>query len=154
MIVGNYEKFCKDYHLCEGYENAINSSEEYFLHHIQGEYMSKEELLEYDWYFDCHPSCLKWVTKTEHNKIHSRCMRFESRKKIGAAHKGKVLSDETKRKLSEVMKGKNKGRTSPNKGKSWKLVDGKRIWYKKEYSSYRSSTLGYILPIQMYTNYS
>ena len=34
------------------------------------------------------------------------------------AHKGKKCSEETKKKLSEAYKGKH-----------WKLVDGKRVWY-------------------------
>ena len=34
------------------------------------------------------------------------------------AHKGKKLSEETKKKISEA-----------NKGKHWKLVGGKRVWY-------------------------
>ena len=143
MIIGNYEKFCKDYHLCEGYEKSINSSEEYFLHHIQGENISAEELIEKDLYFNCEPENLRWVTKTEHMKIHNRCMRFESRKKMseakrgennpnfGKSHKGiygpnfgKKHSHETRRKISDSLTGK----PSWNKGKSWKLVNGKRIY--------------------------
>ena len=49
----------------------------------------------------------------------------ETRQKISdvmkgkpAHNKGKPMSDETKRKLSEAHKGKH-----------WKLVDGKRVWY-------------------------
>lgn len=42
----------------------------------------------------------------------------EAHKDITSPRKGKHLSEETKRKLSEV-----------NKGKHWKLVDGKRVWY-------------------------
>ena len=49
----------------------------------------------------------------------------ETRQKISdvmkgksAHNKGKPMSDEAKRKLSEVHKGKH-----------WKLVDGKRVWY-------------------------
>lgn len=34
-------------------------------------------------------------------------------------------SDETKRKISEAIKGSS----SPCKGRHWKLVDGKRVWY-------------------------
>jgi len=33
-------------------------------------------------------------------------------------YKGKPKSEETKRKLSDAFKGKH-----------WKLVDGKRVWY-------------------------
>lgn len=39
-----------------------------------------------------------------------------------ATNKGKHLSDEQKAKMSAAMKGKNKG-------KHWKLIDGKRVWY-------------------------
>lgn len=57
----------------------------------------------------------------------------ETRAKMSAARKGKKsvleskhLSEEHKKKISEKLKGK------PNlcfKGKHWKLVDGKRVWY-------------------------
>lgn len=67
----------------------------------------------------------------------------ETRKKLSESHKGKKLSDETKKKMSESRKGKKhseeakrkmseacKGRTPPSqKGKHWKLVDGKRVYY-------------------------
>lgn len=52
----------------------------------------------------------------------------ESKKGHRGWNKGKILSDETKRKMSEAHKGK-KGKTSPRKGKHWKLIDGKRVWY-------------------------
>lgn len=112
MLTGNYKKFCNNFELCEGYEKALNSNEPYFLHHIQGEYMSKEELIEYDWYFICHPSCLKWVTKSEHQKIHNSHIRFETRHKLSNASstnnymKGRHHTIETRRKLSESHKGK------------------------------------------------
>lgn len=38
------------------------------------------------------------------------------------------ISEETKKKLSEALKGK-KGKPSPIKGKHWKLIEGKRVWY-------------------------
>ena len=57
----------------------------------------------------------------------------EQRKRMSEAMKGKATawlkgkhrSEETKRKISEYRKGK----PSPTKGKHWKLVDGKRVWY-------------------------
>lgn len=49
----------------------------------------------------------------------------ETLKKYSEAQQGKILSEETKRRISEAMKGKSR----PNKGKHWKLVDGKRVWY-------------------------
>lgn len=46
---------------------------------------------------------------------------------------GKLRSEETKQKISEAMKkmtGETKNKMSEaHKGKHWKLVDGKRVWY-------------------------
>jgi len=55
---------------------------------------------------------------------------------------GKHRSEETKRKIAETLKGRkqsketirkraesNKGKHTWAKGKHWKLVDGKRVWY-------------------------
>lgn len=70
----------------------------------------------------------------------------ETKRKIGEAHKGKKHSDETKRKISEALKGKptwSKGKKLSeehkrklseahkciHKGKHWKVVNGKRVWY-------------------------
>lgn len=53
---------------------------------------------------------------------------IQRRKELGTytnGHRGMHHSEETKRKLSE----KFKGRISPNKGRHWKLIDGKRIYY-------------------------
>lgn len=153
MIVGNYEKFCKKYYECEGYEKAIKSRRKYFLHHIQGENVSRDELIENNLYYDCVPEKLRWVTYSEHNKIHRKGVThsdeskkkmsdskkgekspffgkshsLETIKKMSAAHKGKAHSEETRRKISDGKKGK----ASYRKGMSWKLIDGKRIWYKK-----------------------
>ena len=49
----------------------------------------------------------------------------ETKQKISQAMKGKVLSEETKAKMSVAKKGHH----TPLKGKHWKLVDGKRVWY-------------------------
>lgn len=89
---------------------------------------------------------------SEAMKVHAynkgRHLSEETKKKISEAHKGKHYSEETKRKMSESHKGKNiwmkgrhfseetkkkmseahKGNTN-NRGKHWKLVDGKRVWY-------------------------
>lgn len=144
MIIGNYEKVCKNYELCDGYEKALNSSEEYLLHHIQGEKISREELKEQDLYYDCEPENLRWVTWSEHMKIHmtgennynfgkshkgvsgpnfGKKHSAETRKKMSEAHKGKELSNETKQKISEAQKG-----NPSTKGMTWKLVNGKRIY--------------------------
>lgn len=73
-----------------------------------------------------------------------RNMPEQTRKKISEAHKGHKVSEETRKKISEVQKGKKRGPHTEetrkkiseamkgnqnSKGKHWKLVDGKRVWY-------------------------
>lgn len=69
---------------------------------------------------------LRWCTRTENNNF------AEARCNSSNARKGKLLSEETKRKISISLKGKNtwtKGKPNANRGKHWKLVNGKRVWY-------------------------
>lgn len=74
----------------------------------------------------------------------------ETKRKISEAHKGKKISEETRRKMSEAKKGRvsnmkgcklseetrrkiseaKKGKPAWNKGKHWKLVDGKMVYYR------------------------
>lgn len=64
------------------------------------------------------------------------------KKKMSEAQKGKkrkAMSEETRRKIGEANKVKNKGKkrsdeakrkiSETKKGKKWKIVDGKRVWY-------------------------
>ncbi len=50
----------------------------------------------------------------------SKCKHLseEAKKKLSEINKGKIMSEEAKKKMSEAKKGKH-----------WKLVDGKRVWY-------------------------
>ena len=58
----------------------------------------------------------------------------ETKRKISEVQKGKVFSDETKRKMSEVKKGKHPSEETRRKmsealkGNSWKLINGKHVW--------------------------
>ena len=64
-----------------------------------------------------------------------KCHSEETKRKISDAMKHRSVSDEVRRKISESHKGKtpwNKGKkgiSTSCKGKHWKLVDGKRVWY-------------------------
>lgn len=51
-------------------------------------------------------------------------MTEETKRKMSESRRGKRRSEETKKKISEYRKGK----PSPNKGRQWKLVDGKRVY--------------------------
>ena len=58
----------------------------------------------------------------------------EQKQKISAAQKGRVFSDEQKKNMSEAHKGKTPPKAAIEasgkitKGKTWKLIDGKRVW--------------------------
>ena len=64
-------------------------------------------------------------------KFHSE----ETKKKMSKAQKGennpnfgKCATSETRKKMSEA----HKGRTSPVKNSTWKIIDGKRVYFQKE----------------------
>lgn len=54
----------------------------------------------------------------EKNPMYGKHHTTETRNKMSEKMTGKPLSDEHKRKISEARKGKH-----------WKLVNGKRVWY-------------------------
>lgn len=49
----------------------------------------------------------------------------EIKKKISEANKGRHISKEARKKMSEAKKGKYKG-------KHWKLINGKRVWFQQQ----------------------
>ena len=113
------KEFCKEYTRIENYEEAINdTTQTWVCHHILGEILSREQLLDHDFYYDVPPCMLKFVTRAEHNQIYKPNKGIphtdESRKKMSESHKGKpawnkgkhgIYSEDTRRKISEAMKG-------------------------------------------------
>lgn len=95
---------CEDISTIENYDKATTDMKRtWHCHHrlevgANGETISMNYLKKYGLYYHRPASELIFLTETEHRRIH---------------HSGKVLSEETRRKLSEA----NKGRQSPNKGK-------------------------------------
>ena len=111
------KQFCKDYTKIENYEDAVNDqSQVWICHHILGEILSREQLLDHDFYYDVPPCMLKFVTRAEHNILHfkGKHISLEARIKISEANKGlnsswygKHHSEETRRKISESLKGEH-----------------------------------------------
>lgn len=88
----------------------------------------------------------KKISEALKGKNKGKVLSEESKKKISGTLKGRTVSEETRKKMSEVRKGKpspNKGKKMSEdqkkkmseahkgilKGKHWKLVDEKRVWY-------------------------
>ena len=107
---------CRTPELIENYDKVIADTTQTWLchhrletHNSDGERrlvdIEAEELIALGMYFDRPPEELIFMTELEHKRLHN----------VG---KPKPKSEETRRKLSEAKKGKH-----------WKLVDGKRVWY-------------------------
>ena len=143
------KSFCKeDISKIKNYELAIaDTTQTWHCHHILGEIITRQQLLEHDFYYDVPACMLKFVTKAEHTRLHKKGKHLskETCKKMSEAHKGKHLSKETCKKMSEAHKGKSSPRkgvtlsdetrrklSELHKGKTWKLIDGKRVWLPKE----------------------
>lgn len=150
--------FCKDYAKIENYNKAITDTQQTWVchhrletHTSDGERrlvdISVDELMALGMYYDRPPEELIFLTREEHTSLHTKGKKMseESKKKNAEAHKGIPCSEETKRKISEALKGNKlghmseetkrklsealKGHPAYNKGKHWKVIDGKRVWY-------------------------
>ena len=142
---------CEDISRVENYEEAISSPEKWECHHrlethnSDGERrlvdLTMKELKALDMYYHRPASELIFLTIAEHYSLHFRGKKRseESKAKMSAAKKGKQLSEETKTKMSAAKKGTTfseehkrklaEAHKGQRKGKHWKLVDGKRVWY-------------------------
>lgn len=70
--------------------------------------VSQKELQALDMYYHRPASELIFLITREHNAYRKgRLKSEEAKKKMSESHKGKKLSDETRKKLSEAKKGKN-----------------------------------------------
>ena len=145
------KKFCKeDISKIENYDKAIADKEIMWHCHHRTEIWwncSKKDLIDNECYYNRKACELIFLTPEEHISLHKkgRTLSEECRRKISESNKGKNLSEETRKKMSEAHKGKstwNKGKSMTEetklklselrKGKTWKLIDGKRVWLPKE----------------------
>lgn len=152
--IENYEKAVNDQSqmwCCHHRLETHNSDEERRPVDI-----SKAELIALGMYYDRPPEELIFLASTEHRRLHckgkpnwnkkGKHQSEEHKRKIAEANKGKLPwntgkhhSEETRKKMSEARKGiphseeakkrMSEAHKGKNKGKHWKLVDGKRVWY-------------------------
>ena len=138
------KKFCKeDISKIKNYDKAIaDTTQVWHCHHMTETWWncSKQELIDNECYYNRKACELIFLTPTEHSKLHNKGKKLseETRRKISESTKGKKFSEETRRKLSEANKGKQhteewrRKSGEAHKGKTWKLIDGKRVWISKE----------------------
>lgn len=144
--------FCRAPELIENYEKAIADKTQTWVCHHRLELIATggvcdvedQDLIDWGIYFDRPPEELIFLTKSEHRRLHSKGMKHseKTKRKMSESHRGKPKSEEWKRKISEAEKGKQvseetrkkmseslRGKSAWNKGKHYKLVDSKRVWY-------------------------
>lgn len=145
-----YAYCCEDISKIENYEAAVSSPDKWVCHHRMETHrrngkprvtrLSQQDLIDWKLYFNRPASELVFMTRESQGKLHWVGRKFseDSRRKMSESHKGKKNphSLEWRRKVSEATKGKKhiseeqKNTLSKYwKGKHWKLVDGKRVWY-------------------------
>lgn len=141
------KSICANPELIENYEEAVNDKTQVWdCHHRNEKYYTKKDLIKMGLYFDCPPCELIFLTHKEHRQAHKYCaeeaerrrklsntmsgdkshcygkhLSEETRIKISLGNKGKVFSEESKRKMSEAAKRRPKVH--------YKVIDGKRIYY-------------------------
>ena len=127
MINENYAKeFCRDdISLIENYDKAVaDKSCVWHCHHRRETIFSRKDLIEIGEYYN-RPACeLIFLTKSEHHRLHNlgkpawnkgKHLSAETRKKMSEARINKPKSAETRKKLSVAQNGKhwyNNGDTS------------------------------------------
>lgn len=81
-------KFCKDYTCIENYEEAVcDGSQTWICHHILGEILTRQQLLDHDFYYDIPPCMLKFVTRAEHTRLHNMNRSEVTHRKLSEAAK-------------------------------------------------------------------
>lgn len=124
---------CEDISLIENYNEAISNFEKYDCHHrleIQDDkLLSVKELKLQNLYYNRPASELIFLTHSEHAKLHSKNKPQYVLDAISKSNKGKHLTEEAKRMISEALKGCNNG------------MFGKNPWNKNKTGVYSKESL-------------
>ena len=110
--------FCReDISLIENYDKAVSDTTRmWHCHHRRETIFSKSDLIEIGEYYN-RPACeLIFLTPTDHHRLHNlgkpsgmkgKHLSEDTRKKMSESHKSKHHSEESRKKISDTLKGKN-----------------------------------------------
>ena len=135
-------RYCKeDISKIKNYDKAIaDTTQVWDCHHMTETWWNctAKDLIENECYYHRKACELIFLTHAEHRRLHNkgRAVTEETRRKMSESHKGRTISDETRRKMSDAKKTisdeTRRKMSEANKGKTWKVIDGKRVWLSKE----------------------
>ena len=120
-------KFCKeDISKIKNYDKAIaDTTQTWHCHHMTETWWgcTAQDLIDNECYYNRKACELIFLTREEHVRLHKKGIPFteEHRRKISASLNGHKHSKESIKKMSAAFKGK-----------TWKSIDGKRVWLSKE----------------------
>ena len=104
-----FERYCKDYENIENYQKALaDNFKGWECHHRKGVDISREKLKALGMYYNRPADELIFLKHSEHRFLHKKgkSLSEEHKKKLSEANKGKHLSEETRKKISEANKGR------------------------------------------------
>ena len=103
------KKYCnEDISRIENYDKAISDKEQIWeCHHRRELETSRKQLIKIGEYYNRPASELIFLTNSEHGSLHKKGKHHadETKRKISETLKGHKISEETKRKLAEARKG-------------------------------------------------
>lgn len=134
---------CKQPELIENYEDAMSDTNETWqCHHRlethfsdgtlrpKGCTLTAQELKALNMYFNRPPEELIFLRKSDHNALHFCLIKHKNseskRKAISEANKGKTPWNKDKRVWNQEHRDAH---SKLLKGRHWKVVNGKRVWY-------------------------
>lgn len=138
MINEKYAKkfCCDDISKIENYEKAMADTTQTWICHHKTEIWwncSRKDLIENECYYNRKACELIFLTRSEHMSLHGDNRREETRKKLSEANKGRTHCAATRRKMSESHKGKtplNKGKPMSDEQKR-KLSEARKAYWAK-----------------------
>ena len=146
------KKYCTDYKNIDNYEEAVKSPLKYDLHHRLeiDEMQTRSDLIFLHLYYHRPPEELIFLEHREHMRLHNagnqnpmfgKPKSAETKQKMSEALKGRLVSEDTRKKISESKKGNQnpmfgkhpsantrKKISEARKGKHWHLENGRRIY--------------------------
>ena len=128
ICIQTVKDFCKNFTEIENYDKAIaDTTQTWQCHHRleispTGKHISRIRLTELGLYYNRPANEFIFLTESEHKKLHMKCCRNTGvirnsmqgkhqseyqKQRMSEIHKGKIVSTETRVKISESRKGKN-----------------------------------------------